>query len=110
MMAVDLPDPVARYFAADREHGADGVARLFADDAVVKDEGHTYFGREAIRQWKTDSSAKYSYTSEPFAIATEGDQIIVTSHLVGDFPGSPVDLRYIFRLKGAEIAALEIGL
>jgi len=32
----------------------------------------------------------------------------VTSHLVRDFPGSPVDLRYFFILDGDQIAALEI--
>jgi hypothetical protein len=34
----------------------------------------------------------------------------VTSHLVGDFPGSPVDLRYFFVLDGDKIASLEISL
>ena len=32
----------------------------------------------------------------------------MTSHLEGDFPGSPLDLRYFFTLDGDKIAALEI--
>ena len=33
----------------------------------------------------------------------------VTARVTGDFPGSPVDLRYRFRLEGAAIARLEIA-
>jgi hypothetical protein len=63
-----------------------------------------------IAQWKTDSSSKYTYTSEPFATEDKAGKIVVTSHLVGNFPGSPVDLRYFFVLDGDKIASLEIVL
>jgi hypothetical protein len=33
---------------------------------------------------------------------------VVTSHLVGNFPGSPVDLRFLFKLEADKIASLEI--
>ena len=39
----------------------------------------------------------------------EGDRITVTARLTGNFPGSPVDLRYAFTLEGKEIARLEIA-
>ncbi len=106
-MALDLPPPIAAYFAADKGDG-DAVARCFTETAIVKDEGHTYSGRAAIAAWKTAASAKYSYTGEPIAVAEKDGRTVVTSHLVGDFPGSPVDLRYFFRLEGDRIAALDI--
>jgi hypothetical protein len=106
-MPIDLPKPVAAYFTADKGDG-EAVARCFAERAIVKDEGHTYNGRAAIQQWKADSATKYSYTSEPFAIEDKDGKIVVTSHLVGTFPGSPVDLRYFFVLDGDKIASLEI--
>lgn len=107
-MTIELPRPIADYFEADRGKGADGIAQCFAQSAVVRDEGHTYTGIEAIRQWKADSSTKYTYTTEPFAITTDEAQTIVTSHLAGDFPGSPTDLRYCFVIAGNKIAELEI--
>ncbi|WP_341487917.1 nuclear transport factor 2 family protein [Pararhizobium sp. A13] len=106
---VDLPTPISAYFEADTRDG-DAVVQCFTETAVVKDEGHTYSGREAIRRWKTDSTAKYTYVVEPFAIATEGDRTLVTSHLTGNFPGRSVDLRYFFVLEGDKIAGLEITL
>lgn len=109
-MSIALPKPIADYFQADRSRDADMVARCFTAHAVVRDEGHTYAGYDAIRQWKAQSSTKYTYTVEPFELTTGGDEIVVTSRLVGDFPGSPIDLRYLFKLAGDGIAALEIKL
>jgi hypothetical protein len=37
------------------------------------------------------------------------DRFVVSSRLTGNFPGSPVDLRFIFRLEGGKIASLEIA-
>jgi hypothetical protein len=106
-MTIHLPKPVAAYFAADRSDAA-AVAECFTEDAVVKDEGHTYTGRGEIRQWKVETSNKYIYTSEPFASEEQDGNIIVTSRLTGNFPGSPTDLRFFFRLEGDKIGALQI--
>jgi hypothetical protein len=106
-MELDLPQPVAAYFAADGQDG-DAVSQCFTETAVVKDEGHTYRGRAAIKQWRVDASAKYQYTSEPFACEEKGGRTVVTSRLTGNFPGSPVNLRFLFGLDGDQIASLEI--
>ena len=105
--SLTLPKPIAAYFTADKGDG-DAVSRCFTEDAVVKDEGHTHRGRAAIKAWKRDASAKYEYTSEPFACEEKDGKMIVSSHLVGNFPGSPVDLRFFFKLEGDKIASLEI--
>jgi hypothetical protein len=106
-MTLDLPAPIAAYFTADK-HDSEAVAQCFTDNATVKDEGHTYDGRAAIRQWKADASAKYQYTCEPFACEQKDGKFVVTSRLTGNFPGSPVNLRFFFGLEGDKIASLEI--
>lgn len=106
-MTLDLPAPVAAYFTADRESG-DTVACCFTEDAVVKDEGRAHRGRDAIRQWKEHASSSYQYTSEPLACEQRDGTVIVTSRLTGNFPGSPVNLRFFFVLEGDRIASLEI--
>ncbi|WP_236626779.1 nuclear transport factor 2 family protein [Sphingomonas sp. MM-1] len=106
-MPINLPRPIAAYFAADRADG-EAVARCFTEDAVVQDEGRTHGGRPAIAAWKADASARYAYTSEPVAMDESDGRTVVTCHLAGDFPGSPVDLRFFFRLQGDKIASLEI--
>src|SRR5215471_18453800 len=106
-MTLDLPGPIAAYFAADREDG-EAVARCFTEAAIVKGEGRTYRGRAAIRQWKENASTRYQYTSEPFACEPRDGTVVVTSRLTGTFPGSPVNLRFFFVLEGDAIASLKI--
>lgn len=106
-MTLNLPQAIADYFAGDTVD-AQAVARCFAEDAVVIDEKQTHRGRAAIAAWKADTYARYRYTSTPIAMDDQGEAVVVTAHLVGDFPGSPVDLRYRFTVSGASIARLEI--
>ncbi|WP_404862359.1 nuclear transport factor 2 family protein [Georhizobium sp. MAB10] len=107
-MGPHLPKVIADYFETDRTGSAEEVAAFFTEDAVVRDEKRTHVGRDAIREWKANASSEYNYTTEPFAIADSAGRKVVTSRLVGDFPGSPVDLRYFFVLDGDRIADLEI--
>ena len=106
-MPLNLPKPIAAYFASDKQD-TEAVAQCFTEAAVVKDEGRTYRGRTAIRQWKEDASTKYQYTSEPLACEKCEGTVVVTSRLTGTFPGSPVNLRFFFVLEGDQIASLEI--
>jgi hypothetical protein len=105
---LDLPAPVAAYFAADTT-GAEAVAQCFGDGAVVIDEQQEYRGRTAIARWKAEASAKFRYSVERLGAHVAGDQTTVTGRVTGDFPGSPVDLQYRFTLEGDKIARLEIA-
>jgi hypothetical protein len=107
MKELSLPEPIEAYFEADRRDGR-AVARCFTNDGTVMDEGRTHTGPAAIEAWKTAASAQFSYIAEPFALEKEDRKYIVTSRVTGDFPGSPVDLRYAFTLERAKIASLEI--
>ena len=69
---------------------------------------HTYRGRAAIKQWKAEVFARYQYTSELLDCERKGEAIVVTSRLTGNFPGSPVTLRFFFGLDGDKIASLKI--
>ena len=102
-----LPEPIAAYFDADKRD-VEAISRCFTDNAVVKDEGQTHTGISAIRRWKAAASTKYTYTSEPFAAEQRDGMTVVTSRLTGNFPGSPIDLRFLFRLERRKIAFLEI--
>jgi hypothetical protein len=108
MTKLKLPDPIAAYFEVDR-HDGEAIAHCFTEQAVVKDEGRTHSGSAAIAAWKIEASTKYSYTSEPFGVERRGGDYVVTSRLTGNFPGSPVNLRFTFRLERDKIAFLEIA-
>jgi len=108
MKDLDLPEPIAAYFDADR-HDGQAVARCFTREGVVMDEGKTHSGAAAIEAWKNEATARYSYTAEPHTLQTEGNRYLVIGRVSGNFPGSPVDLRYAFVLEHGRIASLEIA-
>jgi hypothetical protein len=106
MNTLTLPEPIAAYFAA--EHNPEALARCFTSQAVMKDDGHTYTGTNAIKAFMAEASAKYSATSVPFAIEPEDGFQRVRAKVTGNFPGSPVVLSYRFGLERGLIASLEI--
>lgn len=105
MSTLTLPDPISAHFAADAQ-SPEALAQCFTPQASVKDEGRTHTGRRAIHEWK--AVARYRYTVAPFALHQEEGFQVVRAHVAGNFPGSPVDLQYRFRLERGLIASLEI--
>jgi len=103
-MPADLPTPIG---AANRGE-TEALAQCFAESAVVRDEGKTIQGLAAIRKWIVETKQKYQHTIEPLASTQKDGKTIVTNRLTGNFPGSPIELEFVFTLDGDEIAALEI--
>lgn len=107
-MNVQTPDAIARYLES---RGADNEASLseyFHADAVVRDEGQTFHGLNAIIAWKAEAEAKYQYRLVPLGLSGEGGTFKLLAHLEGNFPGNRVDLMHVFGLKDGLIDSLEI--
>jgi hypothetical protein len=107
-MSVELPAPIAGYIAAETAGETEGLGQFFADSAVVLDEGRTIKGLAAIKQWKAETKRKYHHTVAPLRSVQKDDTTTVTCRLTGDFPGSPVDLDFTFRVENDKITSLEI--
>jgi hypothetical protein len=103
-----LPTPIALYIDAENRDDTEALAQCFAENAVVRDEGETIEGLAAIEQWKAETKRKYQHTIEPLASAQKDGKTIVTNRLTGNFPGSPIELEFVFKLDGDKIASLEI--
>lgn len=107
MTHLSLPQPIAAYFEADKR-GDTALVECFTSNAVVRDEGQTYKGHAAIATWKAAASSKYTYTVEPLRLQRKAGRHFVTGRVSGNFPGSPVDLQYVFELERRKISFLEI--
>ncbi|WP_248313550.1 nuclear transport factor 2 family protein [Bosea sp. F3-2] len=110
MMSLELSTPIARYFTADLDPDPEAMADCFSENATVRDENKVHTGRNEIRQWKVDYSKKYTAKSTPISVAHDRGRTVVTCHVEGNFPGSPIDLRFFFRLEGDKIGELEVTL
>ncbi len=108
-MTITLPPPIADYISAENTGDANGLAQCFAEQASVRDEGRLYRGRPAIAAWSSEAKAKYQHRIAPLKAVEADGKAIVTCRLSGNFPGSPVEVDFAFRLADGKIAELEIG-
>jgi SnoaL-like protein len=107
-MSIELPQSIAAYFAAEKRADADALARCFADEGIVRDEGRTFEGVAAIKQWNIEAREKYHHTVEPIEVIERDGKIVVIGKVSGNFPNSPVNLEHIFSLEGGKIKSLQI--
>ena len=107
-MQIPMPPPVLLYFQSEAFDDTRRMAECFTADAIVTDERRTHQGREAIRAWKIEAKAATKYQVTPVSAEPDGERVVVVGRVEGDFPGSPVMLRYLFNLEGGLISALEI--
>jgi ketosteroid isomerase-like protein len=104
------PGPVSAFFEADARRDVEAILALFADDAVVVDEGRTWRGRAAIRAWQDGPASKYEYTTEIAGVEPAGDdRYRASGRIEGNFPGGSADLQWDFTLAGERISRLEIA-
>jgi len=103
-MSIELPEPIAAYFVGTNNHDTDAMLAPFADGAIVKDEGQERRGLAAIQEWLEETTRKY----RPTVAVTDVAETAVTGRVSGNFPGSPINLRYAFTLAGGKIVRLEI--
>ena len=107
-MSIHLPPAIDLYVKAENSGQVQALSECFAPNATVRDEGRTYKGLAAIKEWKAETKKKYNHTVAPLEIAHRDGKTILKARLAGDFPGSPVTLEFSFVLEGGKIASLEI--
>jgi len=107
-MIENLPRPIALYVSAENSGDTTLFDECFAADAIVRDESETHKGLSAIKEWKTETKRKYRHMVEPLRIAEQNGKFVLTNRLTGNFPGSPIELDFVFTIQGDKIVSLEI--
>lgn len=108
-MTLNLPAAVAAYFSAANAGDTAHVGLCFTQNAVVRDEGRAFRGRAAIEAWSDETHKKYAPVTTPLEATGEGSESHVLARVAGNFPGSPLPLRFRFTLEESAIATLEIS-
>jgi SnoaL-like protein len=107
-MIENLPKPIILYIEAENTGDANLFDQCFAQNATVRDENETHKGLADIKKWKAETKKKYQHTVEPLSFTEQDGKTIVTNRLAGNFPGSPIELEFVFTLDGDKIVSLEI--
>lgn len=96
------------FFERDGNGDIEALIELFLHDAVVKDEKASHRGVNAIRAWWEAAKRKYGHVAEPIEMIVTDNHVAVRAKVCGQFPNSPVTLKYLFSIEEDKIAELEI--
>jgi len=108
-MSLQLPVCIERYIQIANSGTPEAVPECFAADAVVRDEGQTYEGVAAIKNWMAATKRKYGHTVTPLELAERGGRSVLKARLAGSFPGSPITVNFNFVVAADKIRSLAIG-
>lgn len=107
-MNIKLPQSIETYFQASNSYDSSLLAKCFAEDAVLYDDGMIYHGPDAIKEHIEKANNNLSVKTEVTNAVENNRKFIVTATLTGNFEGSPVALDYYFTLKNQKIVELKI--
>jgi hypothetical protein len=107
-MSIQLPPPIALYVQLENAGDTATLSACFAPNAIVRDEGRTYEGLAAIKEWKAETKKQYHHTVTPLEVAQQHGKTVMQAQLTGTFPGSPVTISFDFVLEAGKILSLEI--
>lgn len=106
MTEIKLNALLESYFSAETPAQ---ICKLFSDDSVVRDEGKSYRGPNAISAWWQAAQQKYRPTVTPLSATDADGKTRVAAKVAGNFPNSPATLHFTFAVQNDHITALEIG-
>lgn len=108
-MSISLPSPLADFFTATNARDTEALFALFAPDATVDDEGFEYRGLDSIRGWIAETVERFRFSINVVDASQAAEQASIVGVVTGDFAGSPVHVRYDFKLAEHKIVALKLG-
>lgn len=103
---MNLPKVVEQLVKTQNEFDSTAYAQCFTDTALVFDEGKTHTGRKEIEQWIDKANKDYHATMKPVEYS-EAEQIL-TAEVSGNFPGSPIMMKYHYEFEDGLIQTLKI--
>jgi len=103
---MNLPKVVEQLVKTQNDFDSAAYAQCFTETAVVFDEGKIHIGRKAIEQWIDKANQDYQAIMKPVEYS-EKEQTL-TTEVSGNFPGSPIMMKYYYEFENGLIKALKI--
>jgi len=103
-----LPEVIAQLIVAGNDQDSAKYAACFSEDAKVHDEGKIHTGRKEIEEWIADANERYNARNELISYTENGEGGIMEVIGSGDFPGSPIVLKYHLQINNGKIDYLKI--
>jgi SnoaL-like domain len=108
IMTIKLPRIINDYVNTSNAHDVECILACFSDDAVVRDEGKEFRGKEMIEGWLVKAIEKYKFQFKPVSVKDDNTEVLVAVQVSGTFDGSPIILDYHFVIETNKILSLTI--
>ncbi len=108
-MTRTLPTLLGDMIAAHNAHDPEAFLACFAADAIIRDEGRIHHGQSAVRGWFEDVCRKYRPVLTVTDLTHVDGEPVIAGEVAGNFPGSPIALRYYLGLEHDKIVSLRIA-
>ncbi|RKS98220.1 nuclear transport factor 2 family protein [Chryseobacterium defluvii] len=105
---MNLPKVITDLVKAQNDFDSVSYANCFSDTAVVFDEGKMYNGRKEIQHWIADSNEHYKSVMKPVSYEENETKSILKAEVSGNFPGSPIVLKFHFEIANGQIQHLKV--
>jgi ketosteroid isomerase-like protein len=107
-----LPPPIGAFVRAVNSFDLEGLAALFADDALVNDQFVDYWGKAAIREWARKDIIGDKLTMFVVKAVEHYGNYIITANIDGEYDKKglpdPLTLSFYFSSSGEKIVQLII--
>ena len=105
-----LPPIAADYVTSINDHDPAAFHALFAEDAVVNDNGREFRSLAAIKEWSSREIFDADVTLEVLDVLDEDNQVTVRTKVDGNFDRTglpnPVIIDHRLKVQGGKIADL----
>ncbi|MDQ0591797.1 ketosteroid isomerase-like protein [Chryseobacterium ginsenosidimutans] len=106
---MDLPIILKDLLKAQENFDSLSYSECFSDDAIVFDEGKTHKGKKEIKSWNEKTNEEYKTKLEAINLFNEDQIMVLTTKVSGTFDGSPIILKYKFKIENNKISELKIS-
>ena len=109
-MKMQLPPLAESYVRATNNHDAAAFHGLFADSAIVDDNGREFRGQGAIQQWSDREIFAAQVTLEVIDAVVRDGEAVITTKVDGNFDRTglpdPVIINHHITAEGGKIVGL----
>lgn len=107
MSEINIPEPVASFFAHVNAHDKQAFLNAFVDGGFVDDWGRVFNGRDEIEGWSDVEFIGSKPTFTPEEVSNDGDEVTVT----GDWRSNHANGRskFVFQVQGTKLQSMTIS-
>lgn len=104
----NLPKVITDLIKAQNDFDSVAYANCFSETGVMFDEGKNHKGRVEIEQMIDESNKKYRSVMKPLEYTENSTSSVLSAECSGTFDGSPIILKFHFKIADGQIQYLKV--